>query len=74
LTVAGLYRLRTLQPDKPRPYRCLGYPVTPALYLLVALPFLYLVIQGKPKAAGIGLILVLSGLPVYWLLTRSRKS
>src|SRR6185295_11953462 len=68
LTVVGLYRLRSLLPDRPRPYRCLGYPVTPAFYLLIALPFLFLVIQGKPKAAGIGLILVLSGLPVYWFM------
>ena len=40
LTVAAVYRLRFKQPDAPRPYRCWGYPVTPALYLTIAWPFL----------------------------------
>jgi APA family basic amino acid/polyamine antiporter len=71
LTVLGLFRLRRTQPDRPRPYRCWGYPFTPALYLMIAVPFLVYVIQGDPKSTGIGLALVLSGLPVYWLLRRS---
>jgi APA family basic amino acid/polyamine antiporter len=74
LTVIGLYRLRALQPDRPRPYRCWGYPVTPALYLLIAVPFLVFVIYGNQQATGIGLLLVLSGLPVYWFMRRSQSS
>ena len=65
LTVAGVYRLRVTQPERPRPYRCWGYPVTPALYLLIAVPFLVYVVQGAPEATGVGLLLVLSGIPVY---------
>lgn len=66
LTVAGVYRLRVTQPDRPRPYRCWGYPVTPALYLLIAIPFLIYVVEGDRKSTMIGLALVLSGIPVYW--------
>jgi APA family basic amino acid/polyamine antiporter len=67
LTVAGVYRLRVTQPDRPRPYRCWGYPVTPALYLLIAVPFLVYLVQGSPGATGIGTLVVLTGIPVYFL-------
>jgi APA family basic amino acid/polyamine antiporter len=75
LTVLGVFRLRATQPDRPRPYRCWGYPVTPALYLLIAGPFLVYVIQGDPQSTGIGLLLVLSGIPVYawWQRGQSGK-
>jgi APA family basic amino acid/polyamine antiporter len=66
LTVAGVYRLRRLQPDRPRPYRCWGYPVTPALYLVIAVPFLIYLIQGDPVSTGWGALLVLTGVPVYF--------
>lgn len=65
LTVVGLYRLRITQPDRPRPYRCWGYPVTPALHLLICGWFLIYVIQGDPPATVIGMLLVLSGVPFY---------
>jgi APA family basic amino acid/polyamine antiporter len=71
LTVAGVYRLRATQPDRPRPYRCLGYPVTPALYLVIAVPFLVYVIQGAPGPSLVGLFLVLTGVPFY-LIFRAR--
>ncbi len=72
LTVAGVYRLRITEPDRPRPYRCWGYPVTPALYLLIAVPFLIYVVQGDPVSTGYGLLLVLTGVPVYfWLRSRA---
>jgi APA family basic amino acid/polyamine antiporter len=75
LTVAGVYRLRMTQPDRPRPYRCWGYPVTPALYLLIAIPFLIYVIVGDPVSTGWGLRLVLTGIPVYlWWQWRGRSA
>ena len=66
LTVTAVFRLRRSQPDRPRPYRCWGYPVTPALYLAICAPFLIYVVLGKPLATGIGLLLILSGIPFYW--------
>jgi len=65
LTVAAVYRLRFKQPDVPRPYRCWGYPVTPALYLAICLAFLVYVVQGDPQATLIGLLLILTGIPFY---------
>jgi basic amino acid/polyamine antiporter, APA family len=65
LTVAAVYRLRFSQPDRPRPYRCWGYPLTPALYLIIGVTFLVYVVQGDLKATGIGILLVLSGIPFY---------
>ena len=65
LTVAAVYRLRFKQPDVPRPYRCWGYPVTPAIYLAICLAFLVYVVQGDPLATMLGLLLVLTGIPFY---------
>lgn len=65
LTVAAVYRLRVKRPGLPRPYRCWGYPLTPALYLVFCAAFLAYVIQGDPAAAGIGVLLMLSGIPFY---------
>jgi APA family basic amino acid/polyamine antiporter len=65
LTVAAVYRLRFKQPDLPRPYRCWGYPVTPALYLTICLAFLVYVVQGDPGATMVGLLLMVTGIPFY---------
>ena len=65
LTVAAVYRLRFSQPERPRPYRCWGYPVIPALYLAISLTFLIYVVQGDPQATMFGLLLVLTGIPFY---------
>ncbi len=65
LTVAAVCRLRFKQPDLPRPYRCWGYPVTPALYLTICLAFLVYVVQGDPLATMVGLLLVVTGIPFY---------
>jgi len=72
LTVAGVYQLRATQPQRPRPYRCWGYPITPALYLAAAYPFLLYVVVGDPEATRIGLFLVMTGVPVY-LAWRQRE-
>ena len=65
LMVAAVYRLRFKRPDLPRPYRCWGYPVTPALYLLMCVAFLVYVIVGNPLASGIGVLLMFTGVPFY---------
>lgn len=72
LTVVAVYRLRATQPDRPRPYRCWGYPVTPALYLVICVAFLLYVVQGDPHSTMIGVVLVLAGIPFY-LVWNSRR-
>jgi basic amino acid/polyamine antiporter, APA family len=70
LMVAGVYVMRVKRPEMPRPYRCWGYPVTPAVYLLICVPFLVNVIQGDPSSTLIGAGLVVSGIPFYWVWKR----
>jgi len=72
LTVAAVYRLRFKQPDQARPYRCWGYPLTPALYLTIGFAFLIYVIQGDPQATLIGMLLVLTGIPFYFMWSTRR--
>jgi len=70
LTIGGLFRLRRTRPDLERPYRALGYPVLPALYMLVASLIEVLLLVNKPAFSLRGLILVLLGVPVYFLWSR----
>jgi len=72
LTVAGLFVLRTKQPNAERPYRTWGYPVTPALYLIGATFFVIYIFIGDKRDALIGIGLVLLGLPAYVLFKRKR--
>jgi APA family basic amino acid/polyamine antiporter len=70
LTIGGLFRLRRTRPDLDRPYRAAGYPVLPALYMLVAGVIEILLLINKPTFTVRGLILVLLGVPVYFLWRR----
>lgn len=75
LTVAAVYRLRKLRPDAARPYRCTGYPLTPALFIVVALAFIAAVLQESSTSrenALIGLAIVGSGVPYYLAWQRLR--
>ena len=68
----ALFKLRRSRPDAPRPYRAWGYPVLPALYILVSVFFLYYILVGDPRNAGIGLGLAALGLPAYAYWSRQR--
>jgi basic amino acid/polyamine antiporter, APA family len=70
LTIGGLFRLRRTRPDLDRPYRAVGYPILPALYMLVAGVIEILLLINKPTFTVRGLILVLLGVPVYFLWRR----
>ncbi len=65
LTVIGLFVLRKKRPDADRPYRALGYPILPALYVLLCSAVMLDLLIVKPKLTWPGLILVLVGIPVY---------
>ncbi|MGD0955745.1 MAG: amino acid permease [Candidatus Acidiferrales bacterium] len=66
-TLAGLFVLRAKRPDMPRPYRAFGYPVLPALYLVMAVFLEIQLLRYKPQYTWPGVIIVLLGLPVYGL-------
>jgi APA family basic amino acid/polyamine antiporter len=73
LTVAAVFRLRRTRPDAPRPYRTRGYPVVPAAYVLTAATILIVLFAYRPATTWPGLLIVLAGVPVYWLV-RSPKN
>jgi APA family basic amino acid/polyamine antiporter len=70
LTIVGLFVLRFKRPDAPRPYRALGYPVLPALYIALAAWICIVLLRYKPQYTWPGLVLVLLGIPVYIFWSR----
>jgi APA family basic amino acid/polyamine antiporter len=73
LTILGIFILRRKRPDIERSYKAFGYPVLPAIYIIMALTFCYFLITMKPKYAGIGLGIVLLGIPLYFMAISGRK-
>jgi basic amino acid/polyamine antiporter, APA family len=71
LTITCLFVLRVKRPDAPRPYKALGYPVLPALYIVMAAWICIVLLRYKPQYTWPGLVLVLLGIPVYLLWSRS---
>jgi APA family basic amino acid/polyamine antiporter len=67
LTIAGLFVLRRTRPEMERPYKAFGYPVVPAAYILVAGVIEVLLLMYKPNYTFPGLVIVLLGVPVYYL-------
>ena len=76
LTTIGLFILRVKRPDEPRPYRAVGYPVLPALYILFASGIaITLLVADKTRVQALsGLALVVLGVPVYYLWRRGGTS
>jgi APA family basic amino acid/polyamine antiporter len=72
LTILGLFILRHKRPDAERPYRAFGYPVVPALYIAVASAILLVLLLYKTQTTWPGLLIVLAGVPVYFLWTSAR--
>jgi APA family basic amino acid/polyamine antiporter len=74
LTIAGIFRLRRTRPDVERPYRALGYPVLPAAYIAAAGLIEILLLLYKPNYTWPGLIIVLLGVPVYFIWRKKEVS
>lgn len=75
LAVAAVIVLRVRHPEWDRPFKTWGYPLTPALFLLFYLWFLYYVYVGQPFEGRMGLLLTAVGLPVYaaWCVYRRKR-
>jgi len=73
VTIIGIFKLRKTRPDAERPYKAFGYPVLPAIYILLAVVFCIFLIIFKPVYAGIGLGIVLLGIPVYFASISNQK-
>lgn len=66
MTAAAVIVLRQKLPDLPRPYRVWGYPAVPLIFVLVAGVLLYSTMQTSPRESGIGIVVMLAGLPFYF--------
>lgn len=66
LTISGLFVLRKKKPNAPRPYRAVGYPWLPAIYIAMSTWIAIILLRYKPQYTWPGLILVIMGIPVYW--------
>ncbi|WCT13616.1 APC family permease [Mucilaginibacter jinjuensis] len=73
LTILGIYILRIKRPDAPRPYKAFGYPILPAIYVIMGLTFCVLLIIYKPEFTWPGFIIVLIGIPIYYISQRNVK-
>jgi APA family basic amino acid/polyamine antiporter len=71
LTIAGIFVLRRKRPDAERPYRAFGYPVVPILYILAASAILLVLLLYRTQTTWPGLVIVLTGIPVYFLWRRT---
>ena len=70
LTIGSLFVLRVKRPHAERPYKAFGYPVLPALYIVMALWICVVLLRYKPQYTWPGLVLVLLGIPVYLFWSR----
>jgi basic amino acid/polyamine antiporter, APA family len=73
LTIAGIFILRKKMPDAERPYKAFGYPVLPAIYMLMGSAFCVLLIIYKSNYTWPGLIITLMGIPLYYLAVNNFK-
>jgi basic amino acid/polyamine antiporter, APA family len=69
----GLFRLRRLHPDVPRPYRVLGYPVVPAIFILASAAFVLNTLLEAPTQSLAGLGFLALGLPVYYMSRKGHR-
>lgn len=73
LTIFGIFRLRVNKPNLPRPYKAFGYPVLPALYILMGISFCILLIIFKFRFTVTGLVIALLGIPLYYIAVANKK-
>ncbi|MGB4847245.1 MAG: amino acid permease [Saprospiraceae bacterium] len=74
LTIVGIFILRKKRPEVERPYKAFGYPVLPAIYIMMGIAFCILLIIYKPQFTWPGLIITLIGIPIYYVAVMRKKS
>ena len=74
-TALGVFILRKKMPDAPRPYKVWGYPFVPAIVIIISAGLFINTIATRPREAGIGLILMATGVPMwYWFMRKNSKA
>jgi len=74
LTIFGIFILRKKRPEMERPYKAIGYPILPFIYILMGISFCVLLFIYKPDFTWPGLIITLMGIPLYFLAVKTSKS
>jgi APA family basic amino acid/polyamine antiporter len=74
MTIMGIFILRRKRPELPRPYKAFGYPLLPAIYIVMGIAFCILLIIYKPQFTWPGLIITLSGIPLYYIAMARKKA
>ena len=74
LVAGSIFLFRKRMPDAERPYRTWGYPIVPIVFICVSVWLIFQTIRNTPRQSAIGLGLIMLGLPVYWLISRSQKA
>ena len=70
LTIVGIFVLRKKMPSAERPYKAFGYPLVPILYIIMGTAFCGLLIIYQPEYSWYGLIITLTGIPIYYMAMR----
>ena len=71
--VAAVFVLRQREPDAPRPFKAVGYPITPAIFVLFSIVMVINAISREPRTSGLGLLVIAAGIPLYFWFTRSKR-
>jgi APA family basic amino acid/polyamine antiporter len=71
LTIIGIYKLRITRPDAERPYKAFGYPVLPAIYIIMGIAFCILLLIYKTTYSAYGLVIVLLGIPIFYFAQKN---
>jgi basic amino acid/polyamine antiporter, APA family len=74
ITIAGIFVLRSKEPEAERPYKVPGYPITPIIYIVMALIICLILLYTKTKSTGGGLAIIALGIPVYYFLKSREKA
>ncbi|MGH9966846.1 MAG: APC family permease [Pyrinomonadaceae bacterium] len=74
MVAAAVFVFRSREPDAARSYRTWGYPVVPALFVLVTICLIGVTIVNNPPRSLIGLVVIAAGLPVYWYFSRKNRA
>ena len=73
ITISGLFVLRIKKPEMERPYKAFGYPVIPAIYLLLAFLVALDMLIYQSKQSMYGLVIILIGIPIFYVFEWSEK-
>ncbi|OWP85079.1 amino acid transporter [Flavobacterium davisii] len=73
LTILGIFILRKKNPELKRPYKAFGYPILPALYIIVSLAICIMLLIDKTSTCGWGVLIMLGGIPIYYITKGKEK-